>query len=1068
LNICYFLMNRFKNVTYAVYLCSRIKATTHKNSYLKYLLMEEIKEYQINKLLKSNNKETIKHIQIGSVILYNIYVNMFKVKIFDAACNQIDYFDLLRNNVTTSKTTENFLRLGEEILNLRKEILKLWERIIELNPFSDEPFKDYMMYLETILQDDVLQRSEMKKFTNFKGSKLSEKNNVYHSLFSFNAGTLLVDGYYTFGKIIYTTPNFPALFNFTAKDIMNMTIDDLVPNVVREFHKEVIDNGIRFSNINNIFGTQREMLLKGKTGSIYNVKLFIKCVPNLCYGLIYIISVSKVTDNSYVIVLDRDYKINGLTDIFSQGAVSANNYSLDRSVVGAHLGLVIPDVLLHLQYNDKFGYHIDKEETDLKGVLYSAPPSRLLNDKIERLLEKIKQNGKLQFTDENKREAIQEYEETLKEISNKSTVNHSVFYKISTRSFMNHKHKYHIVYISNDLITMNENSQSFPSNFSSGQPGNNNAERKAKKVHSRKPDSDNQIKIRLHHYASGEEANKLLEEKIQKEEDIANNEQSHLSSDKQKSAFSRSSVDSASFNKLKNGILDKKEVSSIKFMKYLSFAFGIGTILLILFASSQSNTKFSNLSNYLLQNLYFNHSKISVTEMYLNSLNMRFMKNGVYSSSRCYKPCEGFYSSLISECILDLKTEKENSSSFYPDFTKILEKQKSISLSIYNMTEVDVLKIDVVNDINLLVTYGLKLNSNINSYLTNKDPSLNTVSDNILTQSLLYVSDKTITGFVGTEKTDNINNQFFSTVNIILIIEGVLFCILIFAFIYLICSLFGLESFYLKKLIKFKNPPFELYLKKLEEIKKKLRNDNGEEDDKLNAELDVGGEANNSKHTKEEDEKDKKKEKKKKKGEDDDEKDKDKDKKGIKRKNNKKIVKNYQEDKVAIMGNYFLYWNIFFCIKVVTILLLSVSYYLVVSIIDGSTKTNLLEFDTISNNMENVYKSSFDIYLGLKTELSKFIDAEVQKKKLIAFLTDYPGSKVNFQNAEFTNINDLKKVRYTMDLPVQVQTPQIGSILMPLVNTDLSTASSSVVTLNNLYNVNACSVLFDSTAQSID
>ena len=73
LNMCYFLMNRVKNPTFAISLCSKMKVTSHKHLYFKYILMEEIKEYLVNKLSKSNNKESIKHVQIGSVILCNIY-----------------------------------------------------------------------------------------------------------------------------------------------------------------------------------------------------------------------------------------------------------------------------------------------------------------------------------------------------------------------------------------------------------------------------------------------------------------------------------------------------------------------------------------------------------------------------------------------------------------------------------------------------------------------------------------------------------------------------------------------------------------------------------------------------------------------------------------------------------------------------------------------------------------------------------------------------------------------------------------------------------------------------------
>ena len=210
-------MNKFKKVYLAISLCSKIKITSHKQSYLKFILMEEIKEYLVNKITKSNNKESIKHVQIGSVILYNIYTELFRIRIYDAACNQIDYFDILRNNTTNSKTTSHFLKIGKDILDIRKEILKLWQRILELNPFSDESERDYMLYLETIMQDDLLAKIESKKFTTLKNNKLSERTNVYHSMFRRDiSSVLLVDGYSIIGRILYSSPNFPFLFNFSG------------------------------------------------------------------------------------------------------------------------------------------------------------------------------------------------------------------------------------------------------------------------------------------------------------------------------------------------------------------------------------------------------------------------------------------------------------------------------------------------------------------------------------------------------------------------------------------------------------------------------------------------------------------------------------------------------------------------------------------------------------------------------------------------------------------------------------------------------------------------------------
>jgi hypothetical protein len=129
-------------------LCSKLKTEGHRGLYYKFLLTEDIKKHLIFKIKKNSQKETIKHVQIGSVILYYLYTELFKIKIYDATSNQIDYFDLLKNSGTTNKTTENFLKTGENVLKSRKEIMSIWTKIIELNPFSDEIQKDYKLYLD--------------------------------------------------------------------------------------------------------------------------------------------------------------------------------------------------------------------------------------------------------------------------------------------------------------------------------------------------------------------------------------------------------------------------------------------------------------------------------------------------------------------------------------------------------------------------------------------------------------------------------------------------------------------------------------------------------------------------------------------------------------------------------------------------------------------------------------------------------------------------------------------------------------------------------------------------------
>jgi hypothetical protein len=245
--MCYFLINKLKNPTYAIFLCSEIKVKTHRQLYYKFILMEQIKEYLINKITFSSNKESIKHVEIGSVILYNIYCTLFKLKIYDATSNQIEYFDNFKSTVISKKSSENFLKNGEVILRLKSKILCIWSQLLHLNPFNVSMENDYMLYLKVILQDDFLARAEEKKNFSYKNKLLRYRNDTYYSMFNEEQSSfLLIDGANDANlKILYTTPNFSKLFLFSGKEMLNTSVNDLLPNVIQKHHKELVDDAIK-------------------------------------------------------------------------------------------------------------------------------------------------------------------------------------------------------------------------------------------------------------------------------------------------------------------------------------------------------------------------------------------------------------------------------------------------------------------------------------------------------------------------------------------------------------------------------------------------------------------------------------------------------------------------------------------------------------------------------------------------------------------------------------------------------------------------------------------------------
>ena len=90
---------------------------------------------------------------------------------------------------------------------------------MKLNPFCEENERDYMLYVETIIQDNELAQKEDERFNQYRNARISEKNNLYYSMFNKDIScVLLIDGYVSMGKILYSSPNFGPLFNFFPKE----------------------------------------------------------------------------------------------------------------------------------------------------------------------------------------------------------------------------------------------------------------------------------------------------------------------------------------------------------------------------------------------------------------------------------------------------------------------------------------------------------------------------------------------------------------------------------------------------------------------------------------------------------------------------------------------------------------------------------------------------------------------------------------------------------------------------------------------------------------------------------
>ena len=1046
LNMCYFLMNRFKNPVYAIWLCSKLKACNNSQSFYRYTLIEEIKDFLISKMKKNTQKLRIRNVQISSAILYNRYADLFKIKIYEATCSQIEYFDILRNKIATTKTIDNYLRVGKDVLSFRQEALNLWDKIISLNPFSYESKNDFLLYIDSVLKDHLLAKNEEKRFYSLQEEKLPEKDNIYYSLFNQELSSVLIaDGYSFNGKIVYTTPNFPYLFMFSEKEIINTSIDDLLPDVVQNFHKYIIEDTIKNSNLAYIFKDQRDTLLKGKNGIIFNVYLYVKPVPNLLYVLLFFIYIKKKKENNFILILDENFIINGFTEInqMTSDFIWGNNYDLTHIINGHHIGLIIPEILLYLNYDIKTNtLTLPKNGIDLKGYLYPINDFKELDERIPLILDELKTRKIMEINNENKIGPIEEYDELIKILNQQQTKPFSIFFRIELYSFIGGKYLYYRVYVTNDLLTGNDNfldkqtisksvsnkiknqkdylkqtimsrmkfkelSEDMNSNLNNQQENQEKKEDKGNLDNKENQDkSNNNVKlIKLNIEIKEQNKNGNLENKnnLKQLSTYSHNNPNRELSNSKNNYSSHTNSEPVVFNKIKTHILKKNDCAQVKKMRYLSYIFIPINVILILFDYFYSNNLIDKMIIFLEENKFFVEFRICSSCIYSSSLNLKMLKEGYINNKICPNGnCFKFYIDILKNSLLEIRDQKSKIYSFNQIFQKVINQEIDISLYFDNTTNTNQLSLDMNNFLNIIISHGMKFISILNESDNNNYYKIQEEYDaylrNLLECSLAFFNSN-YKGFIGNEK-EKLIDKLFSHYPICICIYFIFLIYIIYIYYSYIILIKEIHFFYFDKLMNFNSPNFELYLKTLDEIKKKFRDETNEDeeknlDDDLKDEMDEKNDynskiKNDEKNIKEDSLNSR----------------------SLKKKKQNKIQQQKLKNK-RIISEYLFKINIILILKFGIIFLFSTSYYLTSIIKYKKTKRSYYEYDTTVAEINTAYFDYFKIFLNFeeqlqilgrtknKSELNISKDDDIIRPKLGSYLIYIiKSSKYSKQNLE--------------------------------------------------------------------
>ena len=316
-------------------------------------------------------------------------------------------------------------------------------------------------------------------------------------------------------------------------------------------------------------------------------------------------------------------------------------------------------------------------------------------------------------------------------------------------------------------------------------------------------------------------------------------------------------------NKIKQRILDNKLKTQYSLILiYIGLLTGILLYFFLIYNYLKDGKKLKKISNYVIQNLYYNQTKRCISHMYIIFINFilyktKLLKNFYYNNMSNIDIYKDNYKLSINN-IFELIQKNNN---FHDDYYVIFSNYTKIYINNpYNISNNVLINMTNFQIIKLIISESLKFNYNIDDFLLdNEDREIyNSFIKNIYKISNDYLNFD-FNGFGGEEIVSKISKNFIS-IPWILILVCVLIVFIIVLYSYIVYILNYYENFFLRKIINLNSKEFEDYLKHFEDLKYKLKNLENEgrqktlANDGINEDIASGGNNSGNHYNKNEDE----------------------------------------------------------------------------------------------------------------------------------------------------------------------------------------------------------------------
>ena len=168
-------------------------------------------------------------------------------------------------------------------------------------------------------------------------------------------------------------------------------------------------------------------------------------------------------------------------------------------------------------------------------------------------------------------------------------------------------------------------------------------------------------------------------------------------------------------DKLKINIVNRRDSIQIKMMKYLCLFFWISSLFFFIYDEVISKNKFQKLSNFLLQNIHFNVTKMNVAVIYITTTNIKWQTHLCDFSNSSVNKTQ-LFQKLIIETTDYLLNGKNATNYFYEEYNEILEKKYDIELRVYGSEEKEKYQYNIDNLITFFINSGIKILEKYDSF----------------------------------------------------------------------------------------------------------------------------------------------------------------------------------------------------------------------------------------------------------------------------------------------------------------------------------------------------------------